>query len=153
MSRGFVPCNHHLQRNFTEISRVGEEVTARLWLEVKDKNDEFSECVVRSEIVNLCCSHPPPPTHSGTRFPFLSWLKGLARSTKATGINDACSVIRSVVILTSRMIKFGGRSRGVIQNPATHDSKSITAHNSIELNIQVFTGSAAQDFAGVAKAA
>jgi hypothetical protein len=31
------------QRNFTEIAHVGGEVTASLWLEVKNKNDEFGE--------------------------------------------------------------------------------------------------------------
>ena len=34
-----------LQRNFAEISRIGAEVTATLWLEVRHKNNEFSECV------------------------------------------------------------------------------------------------------------
>jgi len=84
MSLGFVPCNHHLQRNFTEISRVGEEVTARLWLEVKDKNDEFSECVVRSEIVNLCCSHTPPhPFRYTFSFPFLA--EGVGKKQESHG--------------------------------------------------------------------
>ncbi len=41
----FVPFHTFSQRNFAEIVRSGVQMTAKLWLEVRHKNNEFSECV------------------------------------------------------------------------------------------------------------
>jgi hypothetical protein len=81
------------QRNFTEISRVGEDMTARLWLEVKDKNDEFSECVGRIEIgICVACPFSHPASVPGTHILFLFCVQKLAQRMEATKINDNCSV-------------------------------------------------------------